>query len=161
VRPGEKRHVRYEIGETYLGDPVEIPVTIINGAEPGPRLCLTAAIHGDELNGVKVCQGVAERYSPEALHATLVVLHVVNVPAYQAQQRYIPIYDQGLNRSFPGRVGGNTASRMAHEVFERFVNRCDLCLDFYTSTRNRTTTYHARPTFPIRRSSDWRVPSGT
>jgi hypothetical protein len=37
VRSGEKRQLRYEVGETYLGDPVEIPVTIINGDEPGPR----------------------------------------------------------------------------------------------------------------------------
>ncbi|MFT4885504.1 MAG: putative deacylase, partial [Natronomonas sp.] len=113
VQPGETRHLRYEISETYLGDPVEMPVTIINGEGPGPRLCLTAAIHGDELNGVKVCQEVASRYSPEDVHGTLVILHVVNVPGYQAQQRYIPIYDQDLNRSFPGREGGNTASRMA------------------------------------------------
>jgi hypothetical protein len=144
VPPGEKRHFRYEISETYLGDPVEVPVTVINGTEPGPRLCLTAAVHGDELNGVKVCQEVAKRYSPSEIHGTLVVLHVVNVPAYQAQQRYIPIYDQDLKRSFPRQEGGNTASRMAHEVFERLLKPCDLCLDFHTSTRNRTTMYHAR-----------------
>jgi predicted deacylase len=144
VQPGEKRHLKYEISETYLGDPVEMPVTIINGEEPGPRLCLTAAVHGDELNGVKVCQEIANRYSPDDVHGTLVILHVVNVPGYQAQQRYIPIYDQDLNRSFPGREGGNTASRMANEVFQRFVEPCDLCIDFHTSTRNRTTMYHVR-----------------
>jgi hypothetical protein len=66
VPPGEKRHLRYEISETYLGDPVEVPVTVINGTEPGPRLCLTAAVHGDELNGVNVCPEVAKRYSPKA-----------------------------------------------------------------------------------------------
>lgn len=54
VKPGEKRHIRYEIGETYLGDPVEIPVTISNGVEDGPTVFMTAGIHGDELNGVKV-----------------------------------------------------------------------------------------------------------
>jgi predicted deacylase len=144
VPPGEKRHVRYEISETYLGDPIEVPVTVVNGSEPGPRICLTAAVHGDELNGVKVCQEVARRYEPGEIHGTLVIVHVVNVPAYQAQQRYIPIYDQDLNRSFPGKPDGNTASRMAHEVFERFVRPCDRCLDFHTSTRNRTTMYHAR-----------------
>jgi len=144
VRPGEKRHLRYEISETYLGDAVEVPVTIINGKKPGPRLCVTAAIHGDELNGVKVCQEVAKAYDPNELHGTLVIVHVVNIPAYQAQQRYIPIYDQDLNRSFPGRATGNTASRMAHEVFERFVKPCDLCIDLHTSTRNRTTMFHVR-----------------
>jgi hypothetical protein len=144
VPPGEKRQFRYEVGETYLGDPVEMPVTVVNGDEPGPRVCMTAAIHGDELNGVKVLQEVADRYTPADVHGTLVLLHVVNVPAYQAQQRYIPIYDQDLNRSFPGRKQSNTAERMAHRVYDRFVSRCDVALDFHTSTRNRTTMYHVR-----------------
>ncbi|WP_152040767.1 succinylglutamate desuccinylase/aspartoacylase family protein [Salinigranum salinum] len=144
VRPGEKRQFRYEVSETYLGDPVEIPVTVINGTDPGPRVCMTAAIHGDELNGVKVLQEVADRYTPGELSGTLVLLHVVNVPAYQAQQRYIPIYDQDLNRSFPGKERSNTAERIAHQVYQRFVSQCDLGLDFHTSTRNRTTMYHVR-----------------
>jgi molybdenum cofactor synthesis domain-containing protein len=76
---------------------------------------MTAAIHGDELNGVKVLQEVADRYNPSEIHGTLVWLHVVNVPAYQAQQRYIPIYDQDLNRSFPGRERSNTAERHQHQ----------------------------------------------
>jgi predicted deacylase len=144
VRPGEKRQFRYEVGETYLGDAVEIPVTIINGVQPGPRVFMTAAVHGDELNGVKVLQEVAGRYTPAEIHGTLVLLHVVNVPAYQAQQRYIPIYDQDLNRSFPGKERSNTAERMAHQVYSRFVSQCDVGLDFHTSTRNRTTMYHVR-----------------
>jgi predicted deacylase len=144
VDPGEKRHVKHEIGETYLGDAVEMPVTIINGERDGPRVFMTAAVHGDELNGVKVLQEVADRYAPADVHGTLVLLHVVNVPGYQAQQRYIPIYDQDLNRSFPGKERSNTAERMAHEVYHTFLAQCDLGLDFHTSTRNRTTMYHAR-----------------
>ena len=144
VEPGEKRQFRYEVGETYLGDPVALPVTVVNGEHAGPRIVMTAAIHGDELNGVKVLQEVAGRYDPGDLHGTLVVLHVVNVPGYLAQQRYLPIYDQDVNRSFPGREGGNTAERIAHEVYGTFVAQCDLGIDFHTSTRNRTTMYHVR-----------------
>jgi len=144
VDPGEKRHIEYEVSETYLGRPVEIPVTIINGEHPGPRLYLSAAIHGDEVNGVKVCQEVADRYEPAHLHGTIVVIHVVNVPGYNAQQRYLPIYDQDLNRSFPGTSGGSTASRMAKVIYDRFVSHCDFGLDFHTSTRNRMTVFHAR-----------------
>ncbi|MFC7234694.1 succinylglutamate desuccinylase/aspartoacylase family protein [Halosegnis marinus] len=144
VRPGEKRHVRYEVSETYLGDPVEVPVTVINGTEPGPRVFCTAAIHGDELNGVKVCQELARRYDPSDIAGTLVILHVANVPAYHAQQRYVPIYDLDLNRSFPGKAGANTAERTAAELWDAFLSKCDVGLDFHTSTRNRTTMYHTR-----------------
>jgi len=144
VAPGEKRHIRYEIGETYLGDPVEIPVTIVNGTAAGPTVFLTAGVHGDELNGVKVLQEAAAAYDPTDLHGTLVCLHVVNVPGYLAQQRDIPIYDLDLNRSFPGKEGANTAERMANQVYRRFLSQCDLGIDFHTSTRNRTTMYHTR-----------------
>ena len=144
VAAGEKRQFRYEVSETYLGDPVAVPITIINGDRDGPRVFMTAAIHGDELNGVKVLQEVAARYTPSQIHGTLVLVHVVNVPGYHAQQRYLPIYDQDLNRSFPGKEGSNTAERMAYQVYHRFLAPCDLGLDFHTSTRNRTTMYHVR-----------------
>ena len=144
VQKGEVRHLRYGVSETYLGDPVEIPVTVINGDHGGPTVFLTAAVHGDELNGVKVCQEVAAQYEPANLHGTLVILHVLNVPGYQAQQRYLPIYDQDLNRAFPGKGGSTTAERMANEIFDTFLSQCDLGIDFHTSTRNRTTMYHAR-----------------
>ncbi|ELZ26593.1 succinylglutamate desuccinylase/aspartoacylase [Halogeometricum pallidum JCM 14848] len=144
VPPGEKRHLRYEISETYLGDPVEVPVTVINGEHEGPTAFMTAALHGDELNGVKVLQEVAARYDPATLHGTVVCIHVANVPGYLAQQRYIPIYDLDLNRSFPGRNSANTAERMANQIYERFIGPCDVGIDFHTSTRNRTTMYHVR-----------------
>ena len=144
VPPGERRRFHHPVGETYNGDAVEIPVSVVNGAHAGPTVCLTAALHGDELNGVKVLQQVASRYDPATLHGTLVCLHVCNVPGYQAQQRDIPIYDQDLNRSFPGSTSGTTASRMASAIYEPFVADADYLLDFHTSTRNRTTMYHTR-----------------
>ncbi len=144
VDPGDTRHVRCEISETYLGDPIEIPVTIINGEHDGPVVYISAALHGDELNGVKVVQEVADRYEPTDIHGTLVCLHVCNVPGYLAQQRYIPIYDLDLNRSFPGKAGANTAERMANALYSTFISQCDLGIDLHTSTRNRTTMYHVR-----------------
>ena len=144
VEPGEKRRFRYDAGETYHGDAIEIPVTVVNGDQDGPVLFLSAAVHGDEMNGVRIVQEVADRYGPEGLGGALVCLHVLNVPGFQAQQRYVPIYDQDLNRSFPGSPHGTAASRLAHTIYTEFVTACDLGLDLHTSTRNRTTMYHVR-----------------
>jgi predicted deacylase len=90
-----------------------------------------------------MCQELAQRYDPGDIAGTLVLVHVVNVPGFQAQQRYMPIDDLDMNRAFPG-GSGNTASRMARELLDAFVSRCERCLDFHTSTRNRTTMYHTR-----------------
>ncbi|MDR5655567.1 succinylglutamate desuccinylase/aspartoacylase family protein [Halodesulfurarchaeum sp. HSR-GB] len=144
VDPGESSTIRYRISETYLGDPVKIPVSIVNGAEPGPTLFMTAAAHGDELNGIEVVREVALDWDHSKLHGTLILLPVLNVPAFLAQQRYLPIYDRDLNRSFPGDQESTSAKRMAHTIFTNFIEPADLGLDFHTSTRGRTNMLHAR-----------------
>ena len=144
VEPGEVVNLRYRISETYLGDPVRIPVTVVNGERPGPTLLLTAAAHGDELNGIEVVREVAHEWDHEDLAGTLVCLPVLNVPAFLAQQRYLPVYDRDLNRAFPGDPDSTSAKRMAHRLFETFVRPCDVGLDFHTSTRGRTNMLHVR-----------------
>ncbi|MFC5367348.1 succinylglutamate desuccinylase/aspartoacylase family protein [Salinirubrum litoreum] len=144
VDPGETQNIRYGISETYLGDPVRIPVTIINGAREGPTVFLSAAAHGDELNGIEVVREVAHEWNLDDLAGTLVCMPVLNVPGFLAQQRYLPIYDRDLNRSFPGHETSTSAKRMAYRIFHNFVEPCDFGLDFHTSTRGRTNTLHVR-----------------
>ena len=144
VDPGDTQNIRYTVTETYLGDPVRIPVTIINGENPGPTLVLSAAAHGDELNGIEVVRTVAHSWDHTDLCGTLVCLPVLNVPGFIAQQRYLPIYDRDLNRSFPGAADSTSAKRIADSIFRNFVQPCDLGIDFHTSTRGRTNMLHVR-----------------
>jgi len=144
VDPGETANIRYGISETYLGDPVRIPVTIINGERSGPTVFLSAAAHGDELNGIEVVREVAHEWDLQQLQGTLVCMPVLNVPGFLAQERYLPIYDRDLNRSFPGHEDSTSSKRMAHRIFTNFVEPCDLGIDLHTSTRGRTNMLHVR-----------------
>jgi predicted deacylase len=144
VDPGETQNIRYGVSETYLGDPIKIPVTIVNGRHPGPTVFLSAAAHGDELNGIEVVREVAHEWDHSDLHGTLVCLPVLNVPGFIAQQRYLPIYDRDLNRSFPGDESSTSAKRIAARIFRNFIDPCDFGLDFHTSTRGRTNMIHVR-----------------
>ncbi|MBV0922946.1 succinylglutamate desuccinylase/aspartoacylase family protein [Halomicroarcula limicola] len=144
VDPGETQNVRYTVSETYMGDPVRVPVTIINGERPGPTGFLSAAAHGDELNGIEVVREVAHEWDHSTLAGTLICLPVLNVPAFLAQERYLPIYDRDLNRSFPGNPDSTSAKRMADRIFRNFLEPCDFGLDFHTSTRGRTNMLHVR-----------------
>ncbi len=144
VDPGERQNIRYTVTETYLGDPVRIPVTIINGEKPGPTMFLSAAAHGDELNGIEVVRTVAHSWDHDELAGTLVCLPVLNVPGFVAQQRYLPIYDRDLNRSFPGNPDSTSAKRVAYSIFNNFIEPCDFGIDFHTSTRGRTNMLHIR-----------------
>jgi predicted deacylase len=144
VDPGETQNLRFTVSETYLGDPVRIPVTVVNGEREGPTLCLTAASHGDELNGIEIVREVAHEWDHSGLRGTLICLPVLNVPGFIAQQRYLPVYDRDLNRSFPGDDSTTSAKRIAARVFENFIEPCDIGLDFHTSTRGRTNMLHVR-----------------
>ncbi|PSP84641.1 deacylase [Halobacteriales archaeon QS_1_68_17] len=148
VDPGETQNVRYGVSETYLGDPIRLPVTIVNGERPGPTAFLSAAIHGDELNGIEVVREVAHEWDHGTLNGTLngtlICLPVLNVHGFVAQQRYLPIYDRDLNRSFPGREDSTSAKRIADRIYRNFISPCDLGIDFHTSTRGRTNMLHVR-----------------
>lgn len=144
VEPGETQNFRYTVSETYLGDPVRIPVTIINGERSGPIVFLSAAAHGDELNGIEVVRETAYSWDHADLGGILVCLPVLNVPGFIAQQRYLPIYDRDLNRSFPGKETSTGSKRMAYRIFQNFIDPCDYGLDFHTSTRGRTNMLHVR-----------------
>jgi len=144
VEPGETQHLRFPVSETYLGDPVRIPVTIVNGSTPGPTVFLSAAAHGDELNGIEVVREVAQEWDHEEVCGTLVCLPVLNPFGFITQERYLPIYDRDLNRAFPGERDSTSAHRIAYRIYTNFVEPCDLGLDFHTSTRGRTNAFHVR-----------------
>jgi predicted deacylase len=144
VHPGETVEFRYPVSETYLGDPVHIPVTIINGPRPGPTVFLSAAIHGDELNGIEVVREVAQEWDHTDICGTLVCLPVLNVPGFIAQERYLPIYERDLNRAFPGKQGSTSSNRITYRIYHNFIEPCDVGLDFHTSTRGRTNMFHVR-----------------
>jgi predicted deacylase len=144
VEPGETERLRFTVSETYLGDPVRIPVTIINGTEPGPTAFLSAAIHGDELNGIEVVREVAQEWDHEEFCGTIVCLPVLNVQGFTTQERYLPIYERDLNRAFPGKQDSTSSNRIAHKIYTNFIEPCDFGLDFHTSTRGRTNMFHVR-----------------
>ncbi|MFB6353643.1 MAG: succinylglutamate desuccinylase/aspartoacylase family protein [Halobacteriales archaeon] len=144
VDPGETQEFRYPVSETYLGDPVRLPATIINGPNPGPTAFLTAAIHGDELNGIEVVREVAQEWDHSEVCGTLVCLPVLNVHGFLAQERYLPVYDRDLNRAFPGKRESTSSKRIAHRIYRNFIEPCDFGLDFHTSTRGRTNLFHVR-----------------
>ncbi|MFB6114610.1 MAG: succinylglutamate desuccinylase/aspartoacylase family protein [Halodesulfurarchaeum sp.] len=143
VDPGESVTIRYSISETYLGDPIRVPVSIVNSEEPGPTVFLSAASHGDELNGIEVVRELLD-WDRSQFSGTLILLPVMNVPGFLAQERYLPIYDRDLNRSFPGDATGTNARRMAHQIFRNFIEPADIGIDFHTSTRGRTNMLHVR-----------------
>ena len=143
VRRGTSGRVFLKVSEHSTTSPVNVPVTIVRGARRGPTLFLTAAVHGDELNGVEVVRQVMTRTAPESLRGTLICLPVVNRAGFQSHSRYLT-GRQDLNRCFPGHPEGNAAARLADALFRGVVARSDAGIDLHTARHGRTNLPHVR-----------------
>ncbi|NJK38258.1 MAG: succinylglutamate desuccinylase/aspartoacylase family protein [Oscillatoriales cyanobacterium RM2_1_1] len=115
---------------------ISLPVIVINGICQGPRLWLSAAIHGDELNGVEIIHRVLQYIIPEQLRGTIIAVPVVNVFGFIEQSRYLPDR-RDLNRSFPGSSRGSLASRLANIFMEEIVNQATHGIDLHTASAHR------------------------
>ncbi len=136
VPPGEYRRLSWSATQLFEGVPVATPVLVVNGELPGPTLCLTAAVHGDELNGIEMVRRVMHDLNPQKLSGAVIGVPIVNVQGFRRGSRYLPDR-RDLNRFFPGNARGSAASRIAHAFFTEIVSHCNALVDLHTGSFER------------------------
>ncbi|HEX6199570.1 MAG TPA: succinylglutamate desuccinylase/aspartoacylase family protein [Thermoanaerobaculia bacterium] len=160
VAPGASAEFRLGVSEYYTAEPLVIPVTVVRGHRPGPVLFLTAAVHGDELNGVAIIRGLLIDQDFTDLAGTLIAVPVVNVPGFLGQSRTLPD-NRDLNRSFPGNAEGSFTARVAHRIFQDVVRRSDFGLDLHTAGGDRTNYPQIRADLSDRGAAELATAFGT
>ena len=136
VMPGTTARLGWSATELFEGVPVSTPVLVVNGREPGPTVCLTAAVHGDELNGIEMVRRVMHDIAPDRLSGALIGVPIVNVQGFRRGSRYLPDR-RDLNRYFPGNPNGSAAARIAHSFFQNVIAHCDALIDLHTGSFER------------------------
>lgn len=143
IPPGETRKLHLKISESYLGNAVKLPLHVIRAEAPGPRVFLTAAVHGDELNGMGIVRELIQNQLPPLVKGTIVAVPIANVFGLERHSRYLPDR-RDLNRSFPGSPGESLCSRLAYAIFSEVVIQCDMGIDFHTAAVRRTNYPNVR-----------------
>ncbi|MGD8831014.1 MAG: succinylglutamate desuccinylase/aspartoacylase family protein [Pseudomonadales bacterium] len=134
---GMLTRMSWHAGESLYGSSVPTPVLVAEGTEPGPTVCLTGAVHGDELNGIEIVRRVMYSLDPEKLTGRVVGVPIVNLQGFERHSRYLADR-RDLNRFFPGNPRGSSASRIAYSFFERVIRHCDALVDLHTGSFHRT-----------------------
>ncbi|MFU8814506.1 MAG: succinylglutamate desuccinylase/aspartoacylase family protein [Pseudomonadales bacterium] len=137
VAPGTFSRLTWTPTETFTGNAIPSAVLVANGTKPGPTLCLTAAVHGDELNGIETVRRVLHDIDPKRLTGTVVGVPIVNLQGFHRNSRYLPDR-RDLNRFFPGNPTGSSASRIAHSLFSQVIEHCSALVDLHTGSFHRT-----------------------
>lgn len=137
VLPGEAALLKWVFEATFVDTSAPVPVLVVNGLNPGPTLCVTAAVHGDELNGIEVVRRIVHEIDPQKLSGAVIGVPIVNLQGFRRASRYLPDR-RDLNRYFPGRESGSYASRVAHSFFSQIITKCDYLVDVHTGSLSRT-----------------------
>ena len=137
VAPGTSTRLAWSTDSTMSGLATPTPVMVIKGETPGKTMCMTAAVHGDELNGIEIVRRVMYDIDPEKLTGNIIGIPIVNLQGFQRGSRYLPDR-RDLNRYFPGEADGSLASRIAFSLFNEVIVHCDFLVDMHTGSLRRT-----------------------
>jgi hypothetical protein len=136
VAPGSAATVEIRVARLATGSWLSLPLGIAHGRRPGPFLWLSAAIHGDEVNGVPIIREVMHRLDPKRMRGTVIAVPIVNAFGLVNESRYLPDR-RDLNRSFPGSRRGSLAAQVAHLFMKEVVERCELGIDLHSGSGGR------------------------
>ncbi|MCB1232629.1 MAG: succinylglutamate desuccinylase/aspartoacylase family protein [Verrucomicrobiae bacterium] len=134
--PGDRDVVDIPIGSLIDYQPVTMTVHVLRGKRPGPCLLVSAALHGDEIVGVEVIRRLLRTQLLKRLRGDLLVVPVVNMPAFLSHSRYLPDR-RDLNRLFPGTSAGSLGSRLANAFLTQVVASCTHAIDIHSGAVGR------------------------
>lgn len=136
IAPGSSKTVQLYVSRMFDHTDVTIPVRIIHGKNDGPTLFVSAAIHGDEINGVEIIKRLLSSKSLKKISGTLIAIPIVNVFGFNNNSRYLPDR-RDLNRCFPGSDKGSLAARIANLFTKTILQKSDYGIDLHTGAVHR------------------------
>lgn len=137
IPPGKRMTIMLPMPKLYDWTPMNMPVHVVRGSQPGPVLCVTGAVHGDEINGVEIIRRLLKKRFPKNLKGTLIAVPIINIYGFLYQDRYL-MDRRDLNRCFPGSNTGSLASRLAYLVMNELVAKATHIIDLHTGSLHRT-----------------------
>jgi len=145
VLPGTRRNIDLPIADLYTTTALHMPLKVICGKQAGPTAFVSAAIHGDEINGVEIIRRLLGLKTLQRLRGTLLLVPVVNVHGFLDRSRYLPDR-RDLNRCFPGHPTGSIAARLAYIFSKEVAFKADFGIDLHTGALDRSNLPQIRVT---------------
>ncbi len=132
-----------EVAQNGFGAPVRVPVVVARGKHPGPVFGITAALHGNELNGIPLLHELVRKVNLNRLKGTIVAVIVANIPGLLAEQREFTD-GKDLNHIMPGKANGSVSEAYAFGLMNRIVDRFDFLVDLHTASFGRVNSLYVR-----------------
>ena len=131
----------YAVATLTNGSEVRTPFWRLDSGEEGESFLVTAAQHGNEVQGCEVIRRFREVCEGELRRGIVYLVPFANLPAVRHRRSHINLGpeqpyadDEGhnMNRTWPGKADGNETERLAHSLHEAVVKHCTRCLDLHS-----------------------------
>lgn len=123
-------HLPFTLDHTW--GRVRVPLYVASARQPGPTVVAIGGTHGDEYEGPVGLKNLIRELDPARLVAgRLIVLPVLNVPAFRAARRDSPLDGKNMNRVFPGDAAGTMTQRIARFLTDEVLARADIVIDLH------------------------------
>lgn len=137
ILPGTESKIELSVAKLYTDADVSLPIKVFRAKKDGPTIFISAAVHGDELNGIEIIRRLINQSNFKVIRGTVIAVPMVNVYGVVNQSRYMPDR-RDLNRCFPGSAKGSLAGRVAHIFLNEIVKHCDYGIDLHTGAIHRS-----------------------
>ncbi len=143
IEPGQTLQIEMPVVRLYTDTDISMPVHVIRSKQDGPTVFVSAAVHGDELNGIEIIRRIISQKGLRLSSGTLIFVPMVNVYGVLNQSRYMPDR-RDLNRCFPGSAKGSLAGIVANKFLHEIVKHCQYGIDLHTGAIHRSNLPQVR-----------------
>lgn len=148
IKPDTRKRIDIDVAKLYDYTKMALSLEVIRGKEEGPTLFVSAAMHGDEINGVEICRRLLQHKVLKKIKGTIIVVPIINVFGFNNKSRYLPDR-RDLNRSFPGSASGSLAARLANIFLTEIVDKCTHGIDLHTGAIYRSNLPQLRASLHV------------
>ncbi|MFC5079469.1 Succinylglutamate desuccinylase / Aspartoacylase family protein [Vibrio thalassae] len=153
-----QHHFWFSAATNAMGMAIQLPVVVIKAEAPGPKVMITAGVHGDELNGVLTSHELVRRLPEKLTAGTVTIVPSINPSGVLRHSRDFHSSDPdsssaNLNRFFPGNAEGDAANRYLHTIWTQLLKRnADIAIDLHTQTQGATYPLYVFADFRLKQS---------
>jgi predicted deacylase len=109
-----------------------IPVIVINGAKPGPKLAIVAGSHGTEYASVIALENLVQKINAADVSGTLIVAPLINLASFAQKVPHLnPVDGKNMNRMYPGKADGTQTERVSWAIAREVIEKCDYLIDLH------------------------------
>ncbi|RJT26739.1 succinylglutamate desuccinylase [Mesorhizobium waimense] len=104
----------------------------IRGKSAGPRLCICAGIHPNEVSAIEAAVRLQRAFDPEIMAGSVSIIPFINQPGLFEYPDYVcPLDGKNIEHTFPGKKDGTFSEALCDAIMNEWCDGADCLIDMH------------------------------